>query len=759
MRKLPSEIVSMLARDGTKDEDIVYWMLCDRLPEGGFANNYLVLTRKYLFICTCTDTVEEKTFKGYPSMRHKRILADRPLQWSSERVPVEEIESILMVNPGVVVLKEANERFAGMFTSGEMKRAVQFAQAFDHVKKNENSCMGDLDEENGTASCPKCGVVFPEEHQQTCPKCMKRQVVFTRLLSFAGKYKPSIFFIVLFMLLNSLTGLVIPYFQGTVLFDQALANSGAFAGKIGLVVLIIVVFRTLSLLFGILYGVVLAKLAAKVAFDLKATVFSSMQRLSLDFFMRRQTGHLMTRVNNDAQELQYFFVDGISYFIVNAMNIIGILAVLLWMDWQLTLLCLLPMPLVFWFVRNAFPKLWRLSWRRHRKISSLQSIISDSISGSRVVKAFGKERMEIDRFQQANVAYSGVEQNFNKMSGTIFPALNLLTQLGGIMIWAYGGWSVIQGHMSLGAVLTFIHYMVMLYGPIQFMNNIVGWWSNCMSAAQRIFEIQDATPDVVERPGAQELPEMKGEIVVDRVSFGYEPNNLILKNVSFTAKPGQLIGIVGHSGAGKSTLVNLISRLYDVNAGEIRIDGYNLKDLSTASLRNQIGIVSQDVYVFTGSVTENIAYANPECSMVDIIHAAKIAKAHDYIEQLSDGYDTPIGSGGHSLSGGEKQRISIARAILHNPKVLILDEATASLDTETELQIQEALDSLVRGRTTIAIAHRLSTLRNADYLIVMDRGTIVDTGTHEELIQRDGIYRELVRKHDEGLRMKEDILV
>lgn len=759
MRKLPIEIVSMLARDGTTGEDIVHWMLCDRLPEGGFANNYLVLTRKYLIICTCINTVEEKTFKGYPSMRQKRILTERPLKWSSERVPVEEIESILIVNPGVVVLKEANERFAGTFTSGEMKRAVQFAQAFDHVKKNENKCMGELDEENEAASCPKCGMVFPEEHQQTCPKCMKRQVVFTRLLSYAGKYKPSIFLIVLFMLLNSLTGLAIPYFQGTVLFDQALANSGAFAGKIGLVVLIIVVFRTLSLLFGILYGVVLAKLAAKVAFDLKASVFSSMQRLSLDFFMRRQTGHLMTRVNNDAQELQYFFVDGISYFIVNAMNIIGILAVLLWMDWQLTLLSLLPMPLVFWFVRKAFPKLWRLSWRRHRKISSLQSIISDSISGSRVVKAFGKEKMEIDRFQQANVAYSGVEQNFNKMSGTIFPALNLLTQLGGIMIWAYGGWSVMQGHMSLGAVLTFIHYMVMLYGPIQFMNNIVGWWSNCMSAAQRIFEIQDAIPDVVERPEALELPEMRGEIVVDRVSFGYEPNNLILKNVSFTAKPGQLIGIVGHSGAGKSTLVNLVSRLYDVNAGEIRMDGYNLKDLSTASLRNQIGIVSQDVYVFTGSVAENIAYAKPECSMVDIIHAAKIAKAHDYIEQLSDGYDTRIGSGGHSLSGGEKQRISIARAILHNPKVLILDEATASLDTETELQIQEALDSLVRGRTTIAIAHRLSTLRHADYLIVMDRGTIVDAGTHEELMQRDGIYKELVRKHDEGLRMKEDILV
>lgn len=764
MTLLPKDIVSILDQNGIKAADLLHGMECDRLPDGGFSESYLVLSRKHLHIFRGSGVTKEKTFSGYAAGRRKA--AGKPEQegsgdWAWERIPLERLEAVTIVNlvaSGMVVAKEKEERVIGAFTSGHMNQAVRFAQAFDKLKNNEPFEAFEIDGKSDGASCPTCGLMYPEEGRPFCPKCMKRHAVFARLLSFAGKYRLSIFFIVLFMLLNSATGLVIPYFQGTVLFDQALAGNGAFAGRIGLVIVIILAFRTLSLLFGILFGTIIAKLAAKVAFDLKAAVFTSLQRLSLDFFMRRQTGHLMTRVNNDAQELQYFFVDGLSYFIVNAMNIIGIIAVLLWMDWRLTLICLLPMPLVFWLVRTAFPKLWRLSWRRHRKVSALNSIISDSVRGSRVVKAFGKEQVEIGRFQQANDAFSGAEQRFNKWSGTVFPILNFLTQAGGILIWAFGGWYVMQGRMSFGSVLTFVNYMMMLYGPIQFMNNIIGWWSNCMAAAQRIFEIQDAVPSVAERPGAVSLVTMKGDIEIDNVSFGYEPNKPILKQVSLRARPGQMIGVVGHSGAGKSTLVNLVSRLYDVTAGEIRIDGVNVKELSVASLRRHIGIVSQDIYIFTGSIAENIAYADPDCRMEDILHAAKIANAHDFIQKLPDGYDTEIGSGGYSLSGGEKQRLSIARAVLHNPKVLILDEATASLDTETELQIQKSLDSLVKGRTTIAIAHRLSTLRQADYLVVMDKGAVVEAGTHDQLMAMEGVYRELVRKHDEALKMKGEII-
>jgi ATP-binding cassette subfamily B protein len=312
--------------------------------------------------------------------------------------------------------------------------------------------------------------------------------------------------------------------------------------------------------------------------------------------------------------------------------------------------------------------------------------------------------------------------------------------------------------MAFGLVLTFVYYMYMLYGPIEFLNNIVGWWSNCMTASQRIFEIQDAVPEVEDKADAIVMETMTGYIELDNVTFGYEPNKPVLKGLHLKVEAGKMLGIVGHSGAGKSTLVNVISRLYEVNEGAVKVDGIDIRELSSASLRSHIGIVSQDIYVFAGSIAENIAYAKPDCGMEELIRAARIAGAHDFIEALPESYDTIVGTGGYNLSGGEKQRISIARAVLHNPQLLILDEATASLDTETELKIQEALETLIRGRTTIAIAHRLSTLRNADYLVVMENGCIVEEGTHEGLMEKAGAYAQLVRKHDEALKRNEVIV-
>ncbi|REK77893.1 ATP-binding cassette domain-containing protein [Paenibacillus paeoniae] len=756
------EKLTILQQEGWLEKDILFEMICDRTSDGYFLDTYMALSRHKLLIAKSIKEPEhEKTYRGYPQLVQNNSSQEEG-EWSVQTFEIKDIESIFMVNlvaSGMLVMKAPQERIIATFTNGLMSKASRFTVIFEKLKHGEELDSELLEDETVNGSCPTCGRMYPEEGREICPKCMKKGALVLRLLSFVKPYKFSALLIIFLMLLNSASGLVIPYLTGTALFDQALKGEGYFADQIGLVILLVIVFRTLSLLSGVLFSTLNVRMVANLVFDLKSVIFTAMQRLSLNFFQRKQTGQLITRMNYDSAELQIFLIDVFSYFIVNAMNIIGITIILLVLDWKLTLICFLPLPIVFYLIQKVYPKLLRLSSRTHRRMSAMNSIISDSIKGVRVIKAFGMEHREMERFQRTNVHFSSAEQNYNRLSGTIFPMLNALTQMGGMFIWAFGGWMVLKGEISFGLMLTFVHYMYMLYGPIEFMNNIVGWWSRCVTASQRLFEIQDANPDVKEKENAIRIPVMKGNIQVTNVVFGYEPNKSILKNVTLQVKAKQMLGVVGHSGAGKSTLVNLISRLYDVNEGAITIDGVNVKDLAAESLRSNIGIVSQDVYVFSGSIAENIAYANPDCTVMDIIHAAKVANAHDFIEKLPDGYDTIVGTGGYNLSGGEKQRLSIARAILHNPQILILDEATASLDTETELQIQEALDKLIRGRTTIAIAHRLSTLRKADYLVVMDQGKVVEEGTHDTLMGTEGAYYKLVKKHDEALKMSEVISV
>jgi ATP-binding cassette subfamily B protein len=419
---------------------------------------------------------------------------------------------------------------------------------------------------------------------------------------------------------------------------------------------------------------------------------------------------------------------------------------------RLALAVIIIMPLSILFFRL----LWSVFKRFHHKDwvygAQLNSMVSDSVNGQRVIKAFAREDEESGRFSAVSKKQTDVDIQAWNVGFTAFPLIYLFMFLGQVIVTAYGGVMVYNGEITIGTLMLFIACLTMLYGPLEFMSWVSNWWARCVDSAQRVFEVIDAKPDVEEPDDPVELESFSGKIDIKGVWFEYDPATPVLKGMDLEVRAGEMMGIVGKTGAGKSTIANLIARLYDVTAGEILIDGVNVKRLPLKVLRDNVGIVSQDIYLFIGSIADNIRYARPNASFEEVICAAKAAKAHEFIMNLPNAYETRVGAGGEDLSGGERQRLSIARTIIQNPKILILDEATAAMDTQTEAAIQESLNKLQHGRTTIAIAHRLSTLRDADSLTVIDNGKVTETGTHAELLAKKGEYHKLYTIQLEGLK-------
>ena len=487
---------------------------------------------------------------------------------------------------------------------------------------------------------------------------------------------------------------------------------------------------------------ILALVSERIGADLRTSTYEHLLKLSLEYFSGRRTGDLMARIGSETDRINVFLSLHLLDFATDVLMIVMTAVILFSINPTLALVTLVPLPVIGWLIHVVRDRLRTGFEKIDRVWSEVTNVLADTIPGIRVVKAFAQEDREAGRFREANRHNLAVNDKLNKLWSLFSPSVTLLTEIGLLVVWAAGIWLVSQQQITVGVLTAFLAYIGRFYTRLDSMIRIVSVTQKAASATKRIFEILDHESSVPEPKNPVRLPHIAGRIEVRNAALRYG-NRSVIRGLNLAIEPGEMIGLVGHSGSGKSTLVNLICRFYDVTEGAIEVDGIDLRQLRVADYRRHVGLVLQEPFLFFGTIAENIAYGKPEATRDEIVAAARAAHAHEFILRLPQGYDSLVGERGQGLSGGERQRISIARALLIDPRILILEEATASVDTETEREIQKALDNLVRGRTTIAIAHRLSTLRKADRLVVLDKGLKVEEGTHEQLIARRGAYWRL----------------
>ena len=653
---------------------------------------------------------------------------------------------------GTVELHDADRRLAlWRFTLGRHPQALHLQQRLDAQVRRLDSLQGAIaPEAQDVPRCAVCGTPLPPDSDE-CTACARQQApqtstwVLLRLWRFARPYKKQLAAGFALTLASTAASLVPPYMTIPLMDDILIPYQSGQQIPTGMVLLYLgglLLAALLAWALGWARTYILALVSERIGADLRTTTYEHLMRLSLDYFGSKRTGDLMARIGSETDRINVFLSLNALDFATDVLMIVMTAAILFSINPWLALVTLVPLPFIAWLIHTVRDKLRTGFEKIDRVWSEVTNVLADTIPGIRVVKAFAQEKREADRFRAANQHNLEVNDKLNKTWSLFAPTVSLMTEVGLLVVWGFGIWLVARNQITVGVLAAFIAYIGRFYIRLDSMSRIVSVTQKAAAGAKRIFDILDHVSNVPDPVNPVKVDRVQGAIEMRDVGFRYG-SRTVIKNLSLTIRPGEMIGLVGHSGSGKSTLVNLISRFYDVSDGAILVDDVDIRRMAVADFRRHIGLVLQEPFLFFGTIAENIAYGKPDATREEIVAAARAAHAHEFILRLPHGYDSLVGERGQGLSGGERQRISIARALLIDPRILILDEATSAVDTETEKEIQKALDNLVQGRTTIAIAHRLSTLRKADRLVVMDRGEVVEVGPHDELMEKQGAYWRL----------------
>lgn len=765
--KLSEKALKILKNNGLSEDDVAVCLSLDLDLDGNFSDDFLCISKdkKELF---CIGTTQEKIVYRKNIENILEISIDNFT--TSNRIICRtgntaaprkgELSHEEFCEVAKEYAKHTVTESAGCCTNAKKRKLLAFVNIFDKYAEGKEVDDDDTIFEQFNAKCPKCGKIYKDQQRRICDDCTNKKGTFVRLMGYLGRHKLC-FGIAMFSLIAiAALALLNPLISGKLLFDQVITKPNA-EGTLGqlhelrylwMTIGLIIGIEVLSQLFVIWGDRNLDKLGVYITERMKNDIFRAMCHLQLAYFNKNPTGRLITRVDYDADKIRNFFVSGLPHLIINVMKFVGIAVLLFTINWKLTLIVFVPVPIIVVIFRVMLPKLWRSFSKQWRRSSALNAMLGDSLSGIRVVKSFSKESDETNRFMVYSTRLYEANLRTNLIAICIFPVVSLLIGFSSQAIWGFGGFEVMNSHMTYGEFTMYLGYVGMIFAPLEFFTNFTNILTDVINSADRMFETLDTIPEITNSADAVKPEIIKGDIKFNDVSFHYSPNRPILKNVSFHINPGDHVGLVGHTGSGKSTVANLITRMYDVISGSVEIDGVNVKDIDLETLRKNVAIVSQEVFLFRGTIADNIRYAKPDATPGEIIAAAKAANAHDFIMQLPEGYETEVGVGSRSLSGGERQRVSIARALLLAPQLLILDEATAAMDTETEKLISEAIDKLIVGRTTITIAHRLSTLKNCNYIMAIENGEVAEMGPAEELLEKKGVYYKLYTLQEEQMQ-------